>query len=102
MADWYPSDKNIIFETIDITQRKIRLTKRQWEHITTTHYELSNYLEEIKQTIEYSIKVTHHKVGNLRKYFNYLKHRNHPDKYLFRLSFHIPHKVSCQNKTISI
>ncbi len=41
-----------------------------------------NYLEEIKMTIENPLKITHHEIINLMKYHNYLKHRNHPDKYL--------------------
>ncbi|MFC1682483.1 PBECR2 nuclease fold domain-containing protein [Nanoarchaeota archaeon] len=73
---------NIVFETIDKSGRKIRLTQKQWEHITITHHKLSNYLSEIKQTIENPIKITYQESGGLRKYFNYLKHRNHSDKYL--------------------
>jgi len=71
-----------IFEIIDKTGKKIRLTKQQWEHITTTHGEMANYLEKIKETIKNPIKMTEHGVGNLKKYYNHLKHRNHPDKYL--------------------
>jgi hypothetical protein len=73
---------NTIFETTDKTGRKIRLTKKQWEHITTIHNDMANYLEEIKTTIEKPLKITEHKIGNLRKFFSYLKHRKHPDKYL--------------------
>ena len=43
---------DIIFETIDKTGRKIGLTKQQWEHITITHKDMTNYLDEIKQAIE--------------------------------------------------
>ena len=73
---------NIIFEITDKTKRKIRLTAKQWEHITTTHCDMANYLEEIKGTIENPLKITEHKAVNLRKYYNYLKHRNYPDKFL--------------------
>ncbi len=73
---------NIIFEVTDKSKRRIRLTKRQWEHITTTHQEMTCYLEEIQQTIENPLKITEHGMVNLTKYYRFLKHRNHPDKYL--------------------
>ena len=38
-----------IFEVIDKTGRKIRLTKKQWSHITTKHPDLSGKEEEIKK-----------------------------------------------------
>jgi hypothetical protein len=41
-----------------------------------------NSLNEIKQTIENPLKITEHEVSNLKKYYSYLKHRNHSDKYL--------------------
>jgi len=71
-----------ILEIIDKSGRKIRLTKRQWEHITTTHAEMGDYLEEIKRNLQNPIKITYHKVGDLRKYFTFLKHRKHPEKFL--------------------
>jgi hypothetical protein len=36
----------LVFETTDKIGKKIRLTKKQWEHITTTHNELTNYLNQ--------------------------------------------------------
>ena len=44
----------IIFEIIDKTGRKIRLTKEQWRHITipsSPHAYMTNYLGEIKQAL---------------------------------------------------
>ena len=73
---------DFIFETIDKTGRKIHLSKERWSHITFTHSEMSNYLEEIKQSITNPLKITPHKKGELRNYYLYLKHRKHPEKYL--------------------
>jgi hypothetical protein len=45
---------NIIFEVTDKTGRKIRLTKRQWEHITSPsspHAYMTNHFEEVKETL---------------------------------------------------
>ena len=47
----------IVFEVIDKSGRKIRLTKTQWIHITTIHAEMTNYLEEIKRNLENPIKI---------------------------------------------
>ena len=71
-----------IFELIDKTGREIRLTKRQWRHITTTHAEMTNYLEEIKITLEKPLKIISQEKGGLVRYYSYQKHRKHPEKYL--------------------
>jgi len=45
---------NYVFEIIDKTGRKIHLTKERWGHITSSsslHTYMTNYLEEIKQTL---------------------------------------------------
>ena len=45
---------NYIFEVIDKTERKIRLTKKQWEHITSPtspHNYMTNHLDKIEQTL---------------------------------------------------
>lgn len=71
-----------VFEVNDKTGRKIHLIKRQWTHITTTHSEMTNYLYEIEHTLKNPLKITEHKKGNLKNYYFYLKHREHPEKYL--------------------
>ena len=62
----------IVFEIIDKTNRKIRLTKRQWSHITVKHPDLTGKEEEIKQALEKPDKITQHKfdenMGNYHKY----------------------------------
>ncbi|MFH1889549.1 MAG: PBECR2 nuclease fold domain-containing protein [Nanoarchaeota archaeon] len=45
---------NNIFEIKDKTGRKIHLSKERWKHITlpsSPHAHMTNYLEEIKQTL---------------------------------------------------
>ena len=73
---------NHIFEISDKSGRKIHLSKERWEHITIIHSEMTNYLEEIEQTVENPLKITIHTKGDLRNYYLYLKHRKHPEKYL--------------------
>lgn len=41
----------IIFEIVDRSGRKIRLTAERWEHIVDRHSELASRIEEIRQTI---------------------------------------------------
>jgi len=64
-----------VFEITDKSGRKIKLTKRQWAHITTKHPYMSNFLNEIKETIENSNKIVPHEIGNLFDYYGYYKHR---------------------------
>ncbi len=45
-----------IFEVNDKTGRKIRLTKRQWNHMIKKHSYMEKYIEEIKETLEYPDK----------------------------------------------
>ena len=73
---------SIIFEIVDKSGRKIRLTKKQWSHITTIHAEMTNYLEEIRRTLEKPLKIIPQEKGNLIRYYSYQKHRRHSEKYL--------------------
>ena len=43
---------------------------------------MSNYLDELERTIKNPLKIILHKAEDLRKYYSYLKHRKHPEKYL--------------------
>ncbi len=65
-----------IFEVTDITTRKIRLTKEQWQHIKEEHNDVNN-IEEMVQTLQLPDKVEkrkeyRHEVG---KYYKYNKER---------------------------
>ena len=70
-----------IFEVIDKTGRKIRLTKEQFKHITC-HKGMENYIEEIKQTLEKPIIIISHEIGQLYDYYKYYKNRKEESKYL--------------------
>lgn len=59
-----------IFEIIDKTGRKIRLTKTQFKHILY-HKSMENYLEEIKETLKNPLKIIPHETGDLYDYYNY-------------------------------
>ncbi|MBI2044932.1 DUF4258 domain-containing protein [Candidatus Pacearchaeota archaeon] len=67
-----------IFEISDKTERKIRLTKKQWKHITKRHPYLEKYLEEIKQTLQIPSKIINQdfEKGYYYKNYKYLKYPN--------------------------
>ena len=70
---------NHIFEVIDKTRRKIRLTRKQWEHITSPispHAYMINHLDKIEQTLVNPDK-TITSVNNDSKvnYYKYYKNR---------------------------
>ncbi len=70
-----------IFEIIDKTERKIRLTKNQFKHVIC-HKGMENYIEEIKDTLKNPLKIISHEVGDLYDYYNYYKNRKQKAKYL--------------------
>lgn len=63
-----------VFEVIDKTKRKIRLTKRQWSHITIKHPDLSGKEEDIKDALEKPDLIIQHNFNeNARNYYKYNK-----------------------------
>jgi len=72
---------NIIFEVIDKSGRKIRLTKKQFEHVIC-HKGMEKYIEEIKDTLKNPLKIISHEVGDLYDYYTYHKNRKAKAKYL--------------------
>jgi len=72
---------NNIFEVVDKSGRKIRLTKKQWGHITRDHPEISNN-EIIKETLENPTKITQSYGVRKHYYYKYYKDRKSPDKFL--------------------
>lgn len=74
---------NYVFEIIDKTGRKIRLTKKQWSHIARKHPQMSNYPEEIADTLKHPLKITDYSLDeSVRYYYKYLKNMDVPRKYL--------------------
>lgn len=70
-----------IFEIRDKTGRKIRLTKKQWAHITTKHPDLSGKEENIKRALERPDVIIPHKFD--RNAGNYYRYDKNEDAYLF-------------------
>ena len=70
----------IIFEVIDKTGRRIRLTKKQWTHIRQRHPILNNY-GDVKETIKNPIKIFN-RDEETAIYYKYFKHKKDPAKYL--------------------
>jgi len=72
---------NNIFEVIDKTSRKIRLTKRQWEHIMRRHPYMGKYVEEIKETIKMPDKLII-KLYNKGYYYKHYKYLKKPNRFI--------------------
>ena len=70
-----------IFELIDKTRRKIKLTTNQFKHVIC-HRGMENHMEEIKDTLKNPLKITSHEAGDLYDYYNYYKNRKQKAKYL--------------------
>lgn len=65
---------DIIFEIVDKTERKIRLTKERLTHIAVKHPDISDKIEEIKTTLTKPTIITLHKYDdNMRNYYRYQK-----------------------------
>ncbi len=69
-----------IFEVIDKTGRKIRLTHKQWKHIQQDHPN-NVKIEDIEEAIKNPIKIIQKRI-NSAFYYQYFKHRKEPAKYL--------------------
>ncbi|MDO8460391.1 MAG: hypothetical protein Q7S74_04740 [Nanoarchaeota archaeon] len=71
-----------ILEVIDKTGRSIYLPIKQWSHIIRRHPNISNYIEEIKETLKNPLKITSYSLDkDVKYYYSYLKNKN-PPKYL--------------------
>ena len=71
----------IIFEVIDKSGRKVRLTRKQQIHIRQDHPEVKDE-EAIKETLEKPDKISKPYEGTKHYYYKYYKHRKSKDKYL--------------------
>lgn len=76
--------KNHIFEVLDKTGRKIRLTEKQWSHITRKHSQVSSEKEKIIETVKNPDKIIDPKQPdpNKRFYYKYYKNRPSPHKFV--------------------
>ena len=74
-----------IFEIVDKSGRKIRLTKEQWSKIRKKHPEIEHE-ELIKETLEKPTKITSHSYDEtVYKFYKYYKNRKHPEKFVMVL-----------------
>ena len=72
-----------VFEVIDKSGRKIRLTRRQWRETTLKHPNMASYLEEIKETLIRPDSITDYSIDeDVRYYYKYFKHIKSKNKYL--------------------
>ncbi len=74
---------DIVFEVINKAGRKIYLSSKIWSHITRRHPYMSNYIDEIKETVQKPDKITTWSLdNNIRYYYKYYKHEKSFDKYI--------------------
>lgn len=74
---------DFVFEIIDKTKREIRLTKRQWRHINNRHPIITNYIEELKETLKNPDAIKNSKTDeNVYFYYKYFKYLKSPDRYI--------------------
>jgi len=68
-----------VFEVVDSTSRKIRLTEEQWLHIKQDHPDIT--MEEIELTLTKPLKIVD-KEGDKAYYYHYFKSRKSAFKYV--------------------
>ena len=72
-------ESDYIFEIVDKTGRKIRLTRKQWSHATSPsspHAYMTNYLEQVKETLIMPNKIVSSVYDdNKASYYKYDKER---------------------------
>lgn len=77
---------SVIFEIIDKSGRKLRMTGWNWEHIVRRHPEISAEKERMIETLKNPDKITNSlKDEKARFYYKYYKHRKSVNKFLMIL-----------------
>lgn len=73
-----------VFEITDKTGRKIHLPDKSWTHITRKHPSMTNFLEEIKETLEKPDKIIDSNIFDekVKYYYKYYKNVKFRNKYL--------------------
>ncbi|MBI2449396.1 hypothetical protein HYV49_03810 [Candidatus Pacearchaeota archaeon] len=72
---------NVIFEIIDKSNRKTRLTKERWAHIRTEHSNIENP-EEIIETLQKPDEIIYYEREGVEYSFKYFKHKKWKSKFL--------------------
>jgi len=71
-----------IFEVKDKTGRTIYLADERWKHIISEHPEVTNFLEEMKETLVQPTKIaTFYYDEKVRYHYRYFKKLKSPAKY---------------------
>ncbi|MEK6927214.1 MAG: hypothetical protein AABX11_02175 [Nanoarchaeota archaeon] len=73
---------SIIFEVIDKTGRKLRMTDYNWYHIVKKHPEVASQKDRIIETLEKPDKITSSLKDEETKYY-YKYYKNLPSSYKF-------------------
>ena len=68
-----------IFEILDKTGRRIRLTKKQWSHMMRRHPYMEKYIEEIKEALKVPDKIMRYPFERGYYYKSY-KHLKSPNR----------------------
>lgn len=72
-----------IFQTTDKSGRKIHLSKERWTHINQEHPEVSDYIEEIQETLKNPTKIEEVDYDkDVRYFYRYYKNIESPAKNL--------------------
>lgn len=70
-----------VFEIIDKTSRKVRLTENRWTHIRENHPNVEN-LDEIIETLQKADKIVLDEREGIEYFFKYFKHKKQISKFL--------------------
>ncbi|MBU2615488.1 MAG: hypothetical protein KKC19_00090 [Nanoarchaeota archaeon] len=83
MVEWGIEEEGsvMIFEIMDKTGRRIRLTEKQWKHIRKDHPEIEDEML-IKNALRNPTKITSSSGSDKFYYYNYYKDRISSDRYL--------------------
>jgi len=77
---------NILFDVIDKTGRKLRMTIWNWEHIIRMHPDISSEKDKIIEALQSPDKIIGSlKDENARFYYKYYKHRQSVNKFMMVL-----------------
>jgi len=73
----------IIFEIVDKTKRKIKLTRKQYSHICEKHPAVADYFEEIKESLQKPDTIINSYFDNdVYFYYKYYKNLKSPNKFI--------------------
>ncbi len=92
-----------IFQTTDKSGRKVHLSRERWTYINQEHPEVSDYLEEIKETLKSPTKIKTYEYDEaVRYYYRYYKSIESPAKYLLVIVKYVKNHLSLTGGTISL